>query len=223
MNISQDTNIFRQIISFSKNKVSSVNSVGDEPRGNTAVVDAVYGNDSTASIGGTPFLTVQSALSAVSSGQTVWILPGTYILTSGITLKNGISIRGLSLQTTTLQMNVISSTTMITMGENCRVEDLTINLTCTGSSDNVVLKGLEFVGTSSQTSKLRTAVLNVTNSGMSKTLTSSVTGVEFSGTGLLNPSSFSFNSLKGSTINIYSNGKGNKRGILVSGSNQANN
>ena len=118
-------------------------------------------------------------------------------------------------------MNVISSTTMITMGENCRVEDLTINLTCTGSSDNVVLKGLEFVGTSSQTSKLRTAVLNVTNSGMSKTLTSSVTGVEFSGTGLLNPSSFSFNSLKGSTINIYSNGKGNKRGILVSGSNQA--
>jgi hypothetical protein len=37
----------------------------------------------------------------------------------------------------------------------------------------------------------------------------------------LNSSSFSFNSLKGSTINVYSNGGGNKRGILVSNSNQA--
>ena len=118
-------------------------------------------------------------------------------------------------------MNVTSSTTMITIGENCRIEDLTINLTCTGSTDNVVLKGIVFGGTSSQTSKLRTSVVNVRNSTMSKLLTSTVTGVEFLGTGSLNSSSFSFNSLKGSTINIYSNGKGNKRGILVSNSNQA--
>jgi hypothetical protein len=110
---------------------------------------------------------------------------------------------------------------MITMGENCRVEDMTINLTCTGSTDNVVLKGIVFGGTSSQTSKLRTCVLNIRNSTMSKTLTSKVIGVEFSGTGSLTNSSFSFNSLKGSTINIYSNGKGDKRGILVSNSNQA--
>ena len=56
---------------------------------------------------------------------------------------------------------------------------------------------------------------------MAKTLTSTVTGVEFSGTGALNPSVFSFNSLKGSTINVYSNGLGKKRGVLVSGTNQA--
>ena len=191
------------------------------PRGNTAVVDAVYGNDSTASIGGSPFLTIAAALAAVTSGQTVWILPGTYTLPSGITLPNGVSMRGLSLQTVILQMNVTSSTTMVTMGENCRLEDITLNLTCTGSTNNVVLKGIVFGGTSSQTSKLRTSVLNVRNSTMSKTLTSTVTGVEFSGTGALNSSSFSFNSLKGSTINIYSNGAGNKRGILVSNSNQA--
>ena len=189
--------------------------------GNTAVVDAVYGNDSTASVGGLPYFTVQAAVAAVSSGQTVWILPGTYTLSSGITLTNGTSIRGLSLQTTTLQMNVTNSTTMITMGENCRVEDLTINLTCTGNTNNVVLKGIVFGGTSSQTSKLRTSVLTVRNSTMSQTLTSTVTGVEFLGTGVLNSSSFSFNSLKGSTINVYSNGAGNKRGVLISNSNQA--
>jgi hypothetical protein len=189
--------------------------------GNTAVVDAVYGNDSTASVGGSPFKTVEAAVGAVTSGQTVWILPGTYTLSSGITIPNGVSLRGLSLQTTTLQMNVTNSTTMITMGENCRVEDLTINLTCTGSTPGVVLKGMVFGGISSQTSKLRTCVLNIRNSTMSKLLTSTVTGVEFSGTGALTSSSFSFNSLKGSTINIYSNGAGNKRGILVSNSNQA--
>ena len=190
------------------------------PRGNTAVVDAVYGNDSTASIGGSPFLTISAAVSAVSSGQTVWILPGTYTLASGLVLPNGISLRGLSLQTTIIQMNVTSSTTLLTMGEQCRVEDLTINLTCTGSTAGVVLKGIVFGGTSSQTSKLRVCVVNVNNSTMSKTLTSTVTGIEFSGTGSLTSSSFSFNSVKGSTINVYSNGAGNKRGLLVSNSNQ---
>jgi hypothetical protein len=190
--------------------------------GNTAVVDSINGNDSTASVNGLPYLTVQTAVDAVSSGQTVWILPGTYILSSGITLKNGISLRGLSLQTTKLQMDVTSSTTMITMGENCRVEDLTINLNCTGSTDNVVLKGIVFTENSSQTSKLRTSVLTVNNSTMSKTLTTTVTGVEFEGEGLgVFDSSFSFNSLKGSTINVYSNGAGNKRGILISNTNIA--
>jgi hypothetical protein len=189
--------------------------------GNVASVDAIYGNDATASVGGSPYLTVQAAVAAVTSGQTVWIRPGTYTLPSGITIPNGTSLRGLSLQTTTIQMNVTTSTTMITMGENCRVEDLTINLTCTGSTNNLTLIGMQFGGTSSQTSKLRTCVLNVTNSAMNQTLTSNVYGVLFNGSGALTSSSFSFNSLKGSTINIYSNGIGTKRGILVSNSNQA--
>ena len=188
--------------------------------GNTAIVDAIYGNDTTATVGGSPYLTVSAAIAAVSAGQTVWIMPGTYTLPSGITIPNGTSLRGMSLQTVTLQMNVTSSTTMITMGENCRVEDLTINLTCTGSTDNIVLKGIVFPGTSSQTSKLRTAVVSVRNSTMAYTLTSTVTGVEATGTGTLNPSTFSFNSVKGCTINVYSNGAGNKRGLLVSNTNQ---
>jgi hypothetical protein len=189
--------------------------------GNVAVVDAVYGNDFSASVGGFPYKTIGKAVSAVQTGQTVWILPGTYTLSSGITLKNGTSMRGLSLQTTIIQMNVTGSATMLTMGENCRVEDLTFNLVGTGSTDQIILKGIVFGGTSSQTSKLRTSVVTVRNSTMAKTLSSTVTGVEFNGTGTLNSSVFSFNSLKGSTINVYSNGLGEKRGILVSGTNQA--
>lgn len=42
---------------------------GINEMGNTAVVDAIYGNDSTASVGGLSYLTVQAAVAAVSVGQ----------------------------------------------------------------------------------------------------------------------------------------------------------
>ena len=187
--------------------------------GNVALVDSINGNDSTASVGGRPYLTVAAAVASVTSGQSVYILPGTYTLTQTLSLPDGISMRGISLQTVILQMNVTSSNTMITMGESCRVEDMTLNLTCTGSAPGITLTGIVFGGTSSQTSKLRTCVLTVTNSSMASSFSSTVTGINFSGT-LLSTSSFSFNSIKGSTINIYSNGQGNKRGLLISNTNQ---
>lgn len=186
--------------------------------GNVLRVDAINGNDSTAAVGGAPYLTVQAAIGAATAGTTIWVLPGTYNLTAGINIPNGIALRGLNIQTCVIQMlGVTSNTTLINMGESCRVEDLTLNLT--SSTDNVNLKGIEFNGTSTQTSKLRTCVLTVDNSGSSTAGTSNIYGVECNGTGGLSPTSFSFNSLKGSTINVKSNGNGNKRGIIVTGSN----
>ena len=102
------------------------------------------------------------------------------------------------------------------MGENTRLENITMKLTSTGHQ---TLTGLEFPGTTSTTAKLRTCVLTVDNSGASFGGSSDVTGVLFSGTGTLLSGSFSFNSLKGSTINVYSNGAGKKRGILVNNTN----
>ena len=120
-------------------------------------------------------------------------------------------------QTTIIQMlGVTANTTLITMGENTRVEDLTMKLT---SSGHYTLKGMVFGGTTSVTAKLRTCVLTVDNSAADSAGTSVVTGVESSGTGTLGSASFSFNSLKGSTINVLSNGAGNKRGVLISASN----
>jgi hypothetical protein len=81
------------------------------------------------------------------------------------------------------------------------------------------LKGIVFGGSTTIDAKLRTCVLTVDNSGASSGGTSNVYGVECNGTGSLTPSSFSFNSIKGSTINVLSNGGGNKRGVLVSNSN----
>jgi hypothetical protein len=123
----------------------------------------------------------------------------------------------MSVQTCVIQMtNVVADTTLITMGTNTRLEDLTLNLT---SSGHYTLKGIVFGGTTTANAKLRTCVVNVDNSTANTLGSSNIYGVECNGTGTLSNSSFSFNSLKGSTINIYSNGGGNKRGVLVSSSN----
>lgn len=187
--------------------------------GNVARVDPVYGNDSNAYIGGLPFATIQAAITAIGSttGITIWVMPGTYNLSAGITLPNSTSLRGISLQSCLIQMTGVSAnTTLLTMGESCRVEDITLNLT---SSGHYSLTGVLFPGTSSVTSKLRTSVVSVNNSTASTEGTSNVYGVLSSGTGTLGVTTFSFNCLKGSTINVYSNGGGNKRGILISTSN----
>ena len=185
--------------------------------GNIATVDAVYGNDSTASVGGLSYLTVNAAVAAITTGQTVRVLPGTYNLSAGITLPAGSSIRGLSTQTCIIQMTgVTTNTTLVTMGENSRMEDLSLKLV---SSNHYALKGVVFGGSSSTTAKIRTCVITVDNSTASVGGTSIVTGIEFNGTGTLTPSSFSFNSIKGSTVNVYSNGAGAKRGLLVSNTN----
>jgi hypothetical protein len=185
--------------------------------GNVLRVDAIYGNDSTASVGGSPYLTVDAAVADATSGTTIWVHPGTYNLTAGITLPAGIALRGQNTQTTTIQMlGVTANTTLLTMGENTRVEDLTLKLT---SSGHYTLKGIFFSGTTTVTAKLRTCVLTVDNSAASSGGTSIVNGVECNGTGTLGAGTFSFNSLKGSTVNVYSNGGGPKRGILVSNTN----
>jgi hypothetical protein len=191
--------------------------------GNVLRVDAVYGNDSTGNVGSLPYATVGAAITAagavasVSNLVTIWVLPGIYNLSAGITVPPYVSLRGISLQTCVVQMlGVTANTTLITMGENTRVEDLTLKLTSTG---HYTLKGVVFGGTTSITSKLRVCTVTVDNSAASYTGTSAVTGVEFSGTGTLGAGSFSFNSIKGSTINVYSNGGGTKRGVVVTNTN----
>ena len=190
-------------------------------RGNYITVDTVYGTD--ASGAAFPFTyafkTVNAAIAYLTSGSTMFIYPGTYDLSAGITIPAGSSIRGASVQTVIFQMTgVTANTTLVTMGTNTRLEDVTLKLT---SSGHYTLKGIVFGGTTTQNAKLRTAVITVDNSGASVGGTSIVTGVECNGTGTLGPASFSFNSLKGSTINVYSNGGGTKRGILVSNTNIA--
>jgi hypothetical protein len=192
------------------------------PTGNLLHVDTVNGNDTLANISPyvTPFKTVEAAVNKISglTGKTIMIYPGTYeIGSTGITIPDGNSIRGVSTQTVTIQKtNVTANTNLMTMGENTRLEDVTLKLTSAG---HYALNGLVFPGTTAVTAKLRTCVVTVDNRNAGTTGTSEVNGVLCNGTGTLGPSTFSFNCLKGSTINVYSNGNGKKRGILVNNSN----
>ena len=188
--------------------------------GNVLIVDQVYGNDSTASIDGLPYQTVEAAIqgSSGTTGSTVWVMPGTYNLTSGLSLYNDTALRGLNTQTCIIQrLDVTDTSTLLQMGENCRVEDLTFKLT---SAEHNALTGIRFEGTSTQTSKLRNSVITVDNSAASVDGSSNVCGIVCQGTGTFSESTFSFNCIKGSTINVKSNGYGRKRGIYVSQENQ---
>jgi hypothetical protein len=185
--------------------------------GNIIIVDSIYGNDSLGVLGVSPFATLQAALSNASIGKIIYIYPGTYTLYSGITMPNGVSICGISRERVIIQIiNVTADTTLLTMNESPCVENITFLLTSSGHS---TLKGVVFGGTSSVSSKLRNCSITVYNLLASSEGTSTVTGVEFNGTGSLTPDSFSFNCLEDCTIKVYSNGGGNKRGILVSNTN----
>ena len=190
--------------------------------GNTIVVDQVNGNDATGTVNGLPFQTVNAAVTYMGTivlpagGVTCWILPGTYALSAGITIPNTCSLRGLSLQTTRLTWAASApgaTATMLTMGENTRVEDLSLTLTSTNATTNLV--GIATPGNASVTSKLETSLLTVDNSTLAVGTTTNVYGVLCSGAGVLGPATFSFNMLKGSTINVKSNGAGNKFGIFM--------
>jgi len=203
-----------------------LSSLASPKLGNVVVVDQINGNDATGALNGLPFQTVNAALTYMGTlvlpagGVTCWILPGTYALTSGLTIPDTCAIRGLNTQTTRITWNASvpgGTATLLTMGENTRVEDVTLTLTSANATTNLV--GVRTPNTTSNTSKLRTCVVTVNNAGLAVGTTTNVYGVLDDGTGTLGPGTFSFNFTRGVTINVFSNGGGAKRGILVSGAN----
>jgi hypothetical protein len=175
-------------------------------------VDAVYGNDvsGTANPYVYPFLTISAALSNASSGQTVFVRPGTY--TESITMPAGVALRGANTQTVTVtRTNVTSNVTLLTMGSNCRVEDMTFTLT---SLCNVNLTGVDWPSGTPIVSKLRTAVVNVVSGG---TGSNTIVGMLSAGS-----SATTYNAAdatRGCTVSVDASSSGPIRGLYVTGSN----
>lgn len=180
--------------------------------GGVFVVDRIYGNDSNAVRDpfNRPFLNLTTALSNAPAGTTVYLMPGTY--QGPITVPANVCIVGNCTQNCFIvASNVTSNTTLVTMGSNCRVEFVTMNLT---SSCNVNLTGVEYPTGTSTNAKLRTAVLNVRSSG---TGSNTITGVLSAGS-----SDTSYNSsdaIRATTISVDASSTGPIRGLLISGSN----
>jgi hypothetical protein len=181
--------------------------------GNILTVDAVYGNDTTAAASPftESFLTINAALALATSGQLVFLRPGVY--QGPITIPQGVAIRGASTQVVSISaLSVVAATTLVTMGIQTRLEDVTLNLS---SAANVDLIGVDFPSGTPQTAKMRTMVVNVTSTA---TGSCNVKGIRSAGTSSTITSSAY--AIRASTINVYPNGTGINRGILVSGANR---
>lgn len=182
------------------------------PTGNTLTVDAVYGDDIVAAADkyAKLFLTITAALSNATSGQTVFVRPGTY--NEKLTIPTGVALRGANTQTVIVQqLNTTSNTTLLTMGSNCRVEDITFTLT---SASNVNLTGVDWPSGTPLTSKLRTSVVNVTSRG-----TNSNTIVGYLSAGSSATTYTASDAVRSSTVNVDASSSGPVRGIHVTGSN----
>ena len=180
--------------------------------GRTLVVDSVYGSDTSGAANryGYPFATIAGAMGQVSSGETIFVRPGTYVET--VSMCNGIALRGASVQTVTVtRTGVTSNVTLLTMGSNCRVEDMTFTLT---SSANVNLTGVDWPSGTPLTSKLRTAVVNVTSSG---TNSNTIVGMLSAGSSATTYSAS--DAVRSITVSVDASSSGPVRGLYLTGSN----
>jgi hypothetical protein len=182
------------------------------PEGRVLKVDQLYGSDVSGAADkyAYPFLTINGALSNVAAGETVYVLPGTY--NEKITMPSSVALRGANVQTVTVQQsNTTSNTTLLTMGSNCRVEDMTFTLT---SASDVSLTGVDWPSGTPLTSKLRTLVVNVRSSG---TGSNQIVGLLSAGTSATTYSAS--DAVRSITVNVDASSSGIVRGLYSTGSN----
>ena len=117
-------------------------------------------------------------------------------------------------------MNVTTTTTMLTMGQDTCVKDLTLNLLST-MTDNITLIAVNMSNLITSPSRIVLCDINVCNTNNLSTSTTSVIGVEGTGISAITKKSV-FEHINNCNIYIQSTGKGIKRGILISNKNCIN-
>lgn len=157
------------------------------------------GSDSSTNDGSfsSPFLTITKALQNATNA--VWVMPGVY--EEIITIPSNIAIRGMNLQSCVIQKsNVNQDTTVVTMGQGSRLEDITVNVS-TSSAYNIT--GIVFPNGTAKNAKLRTMVVNASNT-YAGTTGNTCRGIYCTGTTVDNTVS-SFNAIQRMTINATNN------------------
>lgn len=185
------------------------------PVGNTLTVDAVYGDNMFAIPNryGYYFKTIAAALALAVAGENVVVNAGVYEET--LTIPDGVSLTCAGAQCVVIQkLNVLADTTLITVGNNCRLENFTAKLT-TAASVNLI--GINYLTSgSSITTKLRNSIWTVQNTFVGGT--ANVFGVYSGGTS--DTGFTAVNAIQRSTINVLSSTNGIVRGIYVNGPNR---
>jgi hypothetical protein len=190
-------------------------------RGNIAIVDAVYGDDSTASVGGLPFATVDIALFYVVYGQEVLVLPGTYNIYSSLYIPTGVTLRGSGENVSIIQfINVGYPVTFVTINDNCTIEDIAFILTSNSSNATTLIGWMFNEGTPTATSQIHRCSMTMDNSSIDASIYTEVYGVISYGSGgisggVIDPTIFFKNCISSTNITVSSNGAGIKRGIFI--------
>jgi hypothetical protein len=174
--------------------------------GATILVDKVFGSDAFGARQGHAFATITAALAAAVAGDLVLVGPGAY--DESITIPANVGVRGAQVSAVTIQrLLVVANTDLVAMGENSRLEDVSLLLTSAG---HFALRGVVFSGTTAATAKLRRVNVVLDNSTAGGVGSSNVFGVHSSGTG--SPSATQ--ALQSVSIVVASAGLGAKLGIL---------
>jgi len=200
---------------------SSAQGTSSSNRGNIAIVDAVYGDDSTASVGGLPFATVDTALAYVSYGQEVLVLPGTYNLYSSLYIPNGVTLRGSGENVSIIQfINVGYPVTFVTINDNCTIEDIAFILTSNSNNATTLIGWMFNEGTPTATSQIHRCSMTMDNSSIDASIYTEVYGVISYGSGgisggVIDHTIFTKNCISSTNITVSSNGAGIKRGIFI--------
>lgn len=142
--------------------------------GNTLWVDAVNGNNGTAVSGrlDLPYLTIAAALAAAVSDDLVYVLPGSYDETS-LVIPDDVTLAGIDRLRCVISHTSLAASTVVTMGANTSLENLTIEGGSPVSPSGRTL--VSFPATTSSTSVARNLLLSGT--------VNNVNGVSVSGTG----------------------------------------
>lgn len=179
--------------------------------GNTVIVDAVYGNDATGQRArfDKPFKTIQAALAAALAGDIVYIRPGTYN-ENPLTIPTGVIVHGASRGGVIIQrLNVVANTTLVTMGINSRLEQVTLRLTSAG---HYTLIGITFPGSTAANARVRNCRVEVNNSGAPGAGSSNVYGLEG---GPAPGFTRDWDTVRDCEVYVESTGGGSKRGLML--------
>lgn len=183
-------------------------------------VDVIRGDDSTGAISINPtdaimpFKTLEQAIITANNysghGPVIYLGAGNYSLSSGVTLNSLVSIVGID--ATNVQIDYIATTsdTMITLGNGCRLEQLTISMS---TSNDINITGIRFPVSTTTSAKIRNVYLSMSASGAG---TGSVTGILVDANTGISPY---FTNVRATTIQTGSVMSGPERAILVSGTN----
>jgi len=160
-----------------------------------------------------PFLTINGAFASALAGDEVFLYPGTY--NEVITVPSGVSLRGANSQGVIIQqINPIVPLAVVTLSQNSRMEDVTVNLSIAVAPGPGPFIGVDFASGASVNAKFRTSnvVVNLAAGN------AAMYGIQSSGVSALGPSVS--HAIRSTSISVNGSGVLPIRGIIVNGPNR---